>query len=104
MRDAAQLLLGKPPRSVKDLPPLFEKPKPVAWSLFMGEQAGDMNVVESFQASTTYCPEPAMEVSDCPSARVPDNEISSLGLTQLTFQPNKAFFDTTYSPPTLSPY
>src|SRR5258708_30670006 len=99
MRDAAQLLLGKPPRSVKDLPPLFEKPKPVAWSLFMGEQAGDMNVVESFQASTTYCPEPAMEVSDCPSARVPDNQIISLGLTAFTFQPNDALFAPTLCPP-----
>jgi hypothetical protein len=61
----------------------------------MGEQAGVMNVVESFQASTTYCPEAAMEVSDCPPARVPDGEISSLGLAALTFEPSEVFFDTT---------
>src|SRR5258708_39147228 len=102
MRDAAQLLLGKPPRSVKDLPPLFEKPKPVAWSLFLGEQAGDMNVVESFQASTTYCPGPAMEVSDCPSSPVTDQLRCSNGVEGFETETDQPFFNPYRCQPTLA--
>jgi len=77
-------MFGSPPRSVKDFPPLAEKPNPVPSSFAIGDGHAEKNVVESFHASTTYGPAAAIDVSDCPSACTPAGLTSSAKLAALT--------------------
>src|SRR5262245_53328263 len=84
-------MFGRPPRSVKDFPPLAEKPNPVPSSFAIGDGHGEANEVASFQASTTYGPEAAMDVSDCPYSRTPAGLTSSAKLAASTLPGAPAF-------------
>src|SRR5215813_12604281 len=77
-------MFGSPPRSVNDFPPLVENPNPVPSSFAIGDGHGEANEVASFQASTTYGPAAAIDVSDCPYSRAPAGLTSSAKLAALT--------------------
>src|SRR5256884_4054206 len=87
--EVPQLLLGRPPRSRKVFPPSAENPKPVSSSLLAGAPHADRKPVASFQASTTYGPAAAMDVSDCPWAETPAGEMSSCGVAASTLVPKE---------------
>jgi len=63
---------------------LAENPKPVPSSFAIGDGHVEANEVASFHASTTYGPDAAIDVSDCPYSRTPAGLTSSAKLAALT--------------------